>query len=373
MGNVQSSKSQFYKEKWFIFLMLFFLAPVGIILLYKFTDYDKNKKKTISIIFGIVWVFMMIITQISSSVEDKEKMEEMKKTIIENSSVEVYNVLEELKIAKNINDVKIDEDGIITLKDNHYDKIVITFINKELISIMGKIDYKDVYYYSNQKIYDIYDYETKKIKEKADENAIKEYEEKLKQEEETRKQNEQEEKAKKELEKKIKYLKKIGFNDTESLEILDILNQVGVSSIDNELIKGAGTGIDELQAYVFDNNAGNRFTITFEKRKVYYIACGSIKLYEYKVLDNISNYTISSNDKVELLEAAQLCVESYLKSPSSAKFPWGTDSYTFGRKGDVAQVKGYVDAKNSYNATIRTNFVVTLNYKSRTCTNVQVQ
>ena len=55
-------------------------------------------------------------------------------------------------------------------------------------------------------------------------------------------------------------------------------------------------------------------------------------------------------------------VSSYLKSPSSAEFPSPTfhlDEYSVSRDGDTWYVSSYVDAQNSFGATIRTNFTAT--------------
>ena len=52
-------------------------------------------------------------------------------------------------------------------------------------------------------------------------------------------------------------------------------------------------------------------------------------------------------------------VSSELKSPSTAKYCTYPEA-TVTKKGDIYTVKGYVDAQNSYGATIRQNFTVTL-------------
>jgi len=57
-----------------------------------------------------------------------------------------------------------------------------------------------------------------------------------------------------------------------------------------------------------------------------------------------------------------------LKSPSSAKFPWGLKSSLI--SGDKYRVANYVDSQNSFGAMIRTNYVcevVVNNYKSFDC------
>ncbi|KEI12782.1 hypothetical protein [Clostridium novyi] len=67
-----------------------------------------------------------------------------------------------------------------------------------------------------------------------------------------------------------------------------------------------------------------------------------------------------------LVVLAQDAVKDNLKSPSTAKFPWGYDKYNIKEissgKDDLKQyvISSYVDAKNSFNAEIRNRFVVKL-------------
>lgn len=70
-----------------------------------------------------------------------------------------------------------------------------------------------------------------------------------------------------------------------------------------------------------------------------------------------SGTNFNSNDK-ELAKAfAEVYVKRQLKSPSTAKFPSNVDSYTYKREGNEWAVAGWVDATNSYGATIRVTWV----------------
>lgn len=70
-----------------------------------------------------------------------------------------------------------------------------------------------------------------------------------------------------------------------------------------------------------------------------------------------SGTNFNSNDK-ELAKAfAEVYVKRQLKSPSTAKFPSNVDSYTYKREGNEWAVAGWVDATNSYGATIRTTWI----------------
>jgi hypothetical protein len=60
-------------------------------------------------------------------------------------------------------------------------------------------------------------------------------------------------------------------------------------------------------------------------------------------------------------------VNKKLKSPKSASYPWGYDQYNIKEEDGATHegfkrytVKSYVDADNSFGASIRTNFVVVL-------------
>lgn len=71
-----------------------------------------------------------------------------------------------------------------------------------------------------------------------------------------------------------------------------------------------------------------------------------------------------------LVASAEEAVLEQLKSPSSAKFPWGFDQYTFKDYGSSSDhwgytrylVTGYVDSQNSYGAQIRTKWAVEMDY-----------
>jgi len=55
----------------------------------------------------------------------------------------------------------------------------------------------------------------------------------------------------------------------------------------------------------------------------------------------------------------QMYVKNNLKSPSTAKFPWGYTDYVQ-RNGTTYTIKSYVDSENSFGAMIRTYFNATV-------------
>lgn len=66
---------------------------------------------------------------------------------------------------------------------------------------------------------------------------------------------------------------------------------------------------------------------------------------------------ISSTDMIYYYSIAQTIVEDCLKSPSSAKFPHSTE-ISYQKKGNLIAIQGYVDADNSFGASIRSNYLV---------------
>jgi cytoskeletal protein RodZ len=74
-----------------------------------------------------------------------------------------------------------------------------------------------------------------------------------------------------------------------------------------------------------------------------------------------SSNSYSSSSSLEKDTYAQLHAEAfvkkYLKSPSTAKFP-NYNEYSYDFNGNKWTVKGYVDAQNSYGATLRQEFTV---------------
>lgn len=63
---------------------------------------------------------------------------------------------------------------------------------------------------------------------------------------------------------------------------------------------------------------------------------------------------------------AETFVRKQLKSPSTADFPWHPDEYTATEiEKNVWRVSGYVDAQNSFGATIRTHWTVIIRYEGR--------
>lgn len=65
-------------------------------------------------------------------------------------------------------------------------------------------------------------------------------------------------------------------------------------------------------------------------------------------------------DKIAAYVMAQRCVEERLRSPSTAKFPWGAEQYTMYLGDGKYQIDAYVDSQNGFGAMIRNKFTCTI-------------
>ena len=71
------------------------------------------------------------------------------------------------------------------------------------------------------------------------------------------------------------------------------------------------------------------------------------------------------HDEFDAVAAAEKIVKSNLKSPSTAEFCKHKE-YTITCSDDTWTIKGYVDAQNSFGATLRNNFTVKITFTSST-------
>lgn len=76
-----------------------------------------------------------------------------------------------------------------------------------------------------------------------------------------------------------------------------------------------------------------------------------------------SNEDSYGHDKFDAMVIAEKVVKGNLKSPSTAEF-CSSSEYTVSCVGNTWTVKGYVDAQNSFGATLRNNFTVKFTFSS---------
>lgn len=172
----------------------------------------------------------------------------------------------------------------------------------------------------------------------------------------------------------IQKLSEIGLTEDEAKAIKADLESVGITSL-SSLERATGTGIDELQAFVF-SGSGISGTLTIEHRKTYFIGSGNITLFDASKggkLDTITRYILTSDEKSHFMFTAEDYVKQCLKSPSSAKFESSvTGDWSITRKDDVVTIVSYVESQNSFGAMIREKYVVQISHSTDSCLYCQI-
>lgn len=140
---------------------------------------------------------------------------------------------------------------------------------------------------------------------------------------------------------------------------------------------------DSIVGFVFDFSCnGDRYKIYPLTRSIYKNGSEIHDDYLNSEIHNSTEYSKSNTSFIVTndLELA-ICwtvaidsVKSNLKSPSSAQFPfsYGSNDVSITKLGNTYTVKSWVDATNSFNTKIRSNFVVTIekngtNFVSESC------
>jgi len=81
-------------------------------------------------------------------------------------------------------------------------------------------------------------------------------------------------------------------------------------------------------------------------------------LYENgQVVHILSDYIITSDEKIDLVYETQNYINNVLKAPATAKYPF-YDEWNVGKEDGVTIVQGYVDSENGFGAMIRSQFQV---------------
>lgn len=91
-------KDSFYKRGWFMWLMLFILPPIGIILMFLFSNYSKKAKIVLTIIFGL-----FTIIRFTSNTDNKQLETSKSANNNESESIFVDNSKE------NVSDLAVED------------------------------------------------------------------------------------------------------------------------------------------------------------------------------------------------------------------------------------------------------------------------
>lgn len=164
--------------------------------------------------------------------------------------------------------------------------------------------------------------------------------------------------------------KSIDVTDKQSERITTILEKCGIETIksikhdtllDNAHFKGE-TGY----RITINDDVDNIILYLKSNKKVYSIRYADNNLYaKGKVVSTIQDYTFTSRETSELMINCKNQVKEILTSPSTAKFPnildWG-----FAKNKNIVTVQSYVDAQNSFGATVRSEFQFVINTDTNT-------
>lgn len=137
-----------------------------------------------------------------------------------------------------------------------------------------------------------------------------------------------------------------------------------------EIIKNCGFNDYKLERAESEDNydAENSkcFTLQEDKILVYVIIKdGYIYTIQYnneylykdgQILHTILDYIITSDERAELVTYCENIINSILKSPSTAKYPWDYNEWAMKKEKGVITVQSYVDAQNSFGAMMRSQF-----------------
>lgn len=122
---------------------------------------------------------------------------------------------------------------------------------------------------------------------------------------------------------------------------------------------------ENLRGYLASLGYTKDFLVSFVRNEVFAISRDEIVLYDRDaggILDNITNYTLTDEEKYTFEGATQMMVESVLKAPSTADFL--NDKWVVVREKDLVKVWGSVDAENSFGAMLRNDFYAEWSYST---------
>lgn len=154
-----------------------------------------------------------------------------------------------------------------------------------------------------------------------------------------------------------------GIEDKEKATQIDqILNQCGIELKDiehDELLDNA-TGTNEKGYRISTNDIKNIILYLREDYSIYSIKYADNFLYDDNtVISQITDYYLTNEEKSKLEIQAESTIKSILKSPSTAKFP-NILEWKFYKDKEKIVIQSYVDSENSFGATVRNEFQLTL-------------
>ena len=131
------------------------------------------------------------------------------------------------------------------------------------------------------------------------------------------------------------------------------LTEINNDEIDEDILK-------KVQLYHQSQKKQKRIIIIF-----LFVAGLIILIFLLGGFDGFSskNYSTPSNLNATCYYYSQRLVKEKLKSPKSAEFPKYSADF-ISRDGDTVTVSAYVNAENSFGATVKTNYIATIQLKN---------
>lgn len=147
--------------------------------------------------------------------------------------------------------------------------------------------------------------------------------------------------------------------------IKEALNKIGIEQyeIKRDSDLDGNRGSDNTKAFRVTTDFSNGFIIVYTNTddSVYSIRYVDKDYYlKGKVLANIKDDVITTDEALNYIEKTKLNVKNILKSPTTAKFPNSSD-WKYTKKNKIIIIQGYVDSQNAFGAMIRSDFQLKYN------------
>ena len=132
-----------------------------------------------------------------------------------------------------------------------------------------------------------------------------------------------------------------------------------IAKIENNTVVGLTEGETKIQVIITDNHdniiESNKAKITVN------LSEEQLKAKEEAELEEKRN-TISNTEALQIKDYCEQIINDILKSPSSAEYPGSFlnpfENWNMMKKNNLVTVASYVDAQNSFGATLRSQFVI---------------
>lgn len=145
----------------------------------------------------------------------------------------------------------------------------------------------------------------------------------------------------------------------QAIPIIEILKECGIPPL-------VSAEHDDLLDNAYDNNEkGYRLSCKGIDNIILYLTadgqtyCVRWADYDFykegNYIAKLTDYTMTTDEKTQVMTMSKEVTTGLLKAPSSAKFPSMTD-WKFGKENGVVTVQSYVDAQNSFGANLRSEF-----------------